>query len=262
MPRVNRDLNWAKNAFGRDWRPIFSIHSSSIFPVLGPKEGGNCDKSGVPSRISLASEKQNWKASESMYINGFLARWMMVVFVWQGNESFSIPEMALSWSIILFTLHGISPGTSTNPALILTNWTYGRPSDLRKQLQKKMASSSTASRLSLLMSNMMWENSDTAISMNPRSCPLVYKIWFDDNNRSKSKKEPIYYGNGLLVINSEISLPNLWVICRFWKEKHKKTKSSTKGTCEMLLKIRSTEIWIKLPMYCKTFARCTCISTS
>ena len=164
-----------------------------------------------------------------MYIYGFLARWMMVVFVWQGNESVSILEMALSWSIILFTLHGISRGTSTNPAPILKNWTYGRPSDLRKQLKKKMASSSTASRLLLFMSNMMWVNSDTAISMNPRSCPLVDKIWFDDNNRSKSKKEPIYCGIGLLVMNSEIFLPNLWVIWSFWKEKHKKNRVRQKA---------------------------------
>ena len=225
MPRANRDLNWTKNTFGKDFRPISSIHSASIFPVLGPKEGGNCDKSGVSSRISFANEKQNWKASGSMYINGFLARWIMVVFVWQGKESASILEMALSGSIISFTLHGISRGTSTNPAPILANGTYGRLSDLRKQLNKKMASSSTSSRLLLFMSNMMWVNSDTAISMNPRSCPLVDKIWFDDNNRSKSKKAPIYYGIGLLITNGEIFLPNLWVICSFWKKKHKKNQT-------------------------------------
>ena len=189
MPRICRDLNWTKNAFGRDWRPICSTQSDSIFSVFGPKDGGSWLKPGLELRISFVSEKHLWKASGSMYTSALVPKWTVVVFVWHGKEPASILDIALALSMTFDALHGISRGISTSPALMRINSTT---STLFETLQQKMPSSNIGNHRSLCLLTMIGINRDTTMSTNPRSCPLIQWIWFGDKIWGIWMKESSY----------------------------------------------------------------------
>ena len=116
---------------------------------------------------------RNKKASGFMYTNAFLCRKTTVVIVWQGKESASILDIALSLSKIVVVVHGMSWGTATNPSLTRLNRT---PSVLLATFNQTITSKNTAciDSLSLSLPTTMGINRNIAMSTNTGNCPLIW----------------------------------------------------------------------------------------